>query len=293
MVWPKREIRTPIGYGSASSRLLRAAGRLRWDRGAAGLGSNLDVRSPYLDVSVQPDREPDRQPDVLDGSGEPGWYAHLLNSFGHAFDGSGVWVAVLLAAVSIVIALGPLISNRPELYIGLGIALALGYWITGQGLGELLTLGGTDPSNGPLMALIGLSVLPLVPARADAPTPAARLMSRYPSAAVLRVLGLVIVPLAVAVTSAGTELASASGSGHLSGTVLAVTSDGTGNSMSAMSKASSSAHETKPGATYSMNMSAMAGLNVTDSNWKYTGPALPSAEVNCSPSPATSRTRAT
>ena len=29
-----------------------------------------------------------------------------------------------------------------------------------------------------------------------------------------------------------------------------------------------------------MNMSAMAGLNVTDPNWKYTGPALPAAEVN-------------
>jgi hypothetical protein len=28
-----------------------------------------------------------------------------------------------------------------------------------------------------------------------------------------------------------------------------------------------------------MNMSAMAGLNVTDSNWTYTGPALPAAEV--------------
>jgi hypothetical protein len=113
-------------------------------------------------------------------AGEPGWYAHLLNSFGHAFTGAGVWVAVLLAAASIVIALGPLISNRPQLFIGLGIALALGYWITGQGLGELLTLGGTDPSNGPLIALIGLSVLPLVPVREGEPTPAARLMSRYP-----------------------------------------------------------------------------------------------------------------
>ena len=28
-----------------------------------------------------------------------------------------------------------------------------------------------------------------------------------------------------------------------------------------------------------MNMSAMAGLNVTDPHWKYTGPALPAAEV--------------
>ena len=29
----------------------------------------------------------------------------------------------------------------------------------------------------------------------------------------------------------------------------------------------------------SMNMSGMAGLGVTDPNWKYTGPALPAAEV--------------
>jgi hypothetical protein len=212
-------------------------------------------------------------------AGEPGWYAHLLNSFGHAFTGAGVWVAVLLAAASIVIALGPLISNRPQLFIGLGIALALGYWITGQGLGELLTLGGTDPSNGPLIALIGLSVLPLVPVREGEPTPAARLMSRYPSIAVLGVLGLVIVPLAVAVTPAGTELLSASSSAHPSGTVLAVSSGVTGNSMSSMSM-SSSAHSTKSGGTHSMNMSAMAGLGVTDSNWKYTGPPLPASEVS-------------
>jgi hypothetical protein len=212
-------------------------------------------------------------------AGEPGWYAHLLNSFGHAFTGAGVWVAVLLAAASIVIALGPLISNRPQLFIGLGIALALGYWITGQGLGELLTLGGTDPSNGPLIALIGLSVLPLVPVREGEPTPAARLMSRYPSIAVLGVLGLVIVPLAVAVTPAGTELLSASSSAHPSGTVLAVSSGVTGNSMSSMSM-SSSAHATKSGGTHSMNMSAMAGLGVTDANWKYTGPPLPASEVS-------------
>jgi len=212
-------------------------------------------------------------------AGEPGWYSHLLNSFGHAFTGAGVWVAVLLAAASIVIALGPLISNRPQLFIGLGIALALGYWITGQGLGELLTFGGTDPSNGPLIALIGLSVLPLVPARAGEPVPAARLMTRYPSVAVLGVLGLAIVPLAAAVAPSGTELLSATGSAHPSGTVLAVASGGAGDSMSSMSM-SSSAHATRSGATHSMNMSAMAGLGVTDAHWKYTGPPLPASEVS-------------
>ena len=31
-------------------------------------------------------------------TGEPGWYAHLLTSFGHAFVGAGIWVAVILAS---------------------------------------------------------------------------------------------------------------------------------------------------------------------------------------------------
>jgi hypothetical protein len=215
-------------------------------------------------------------------NGEPGWYAHLLNSFGHAFTGAGVWVAVLLAATSIVIALGPLVSNRIEVFIFLGIALALGYWVTGQGLGELLTFGGTDPANGPIIALIGLSILPLVPAQASEPTVAARLMSQYPVGAVLGVLGLALVPLAVAVTPAGTQIVvSASGSTSATSVSAIGSSAGSANSMPGMSMSgSASAVDPRGGAKHSMNMSAMAGLNVTDSNWKYTGPALPAAEVN-------------
>jgi hypothetical protein len=216
--------------------------------------------------------------------GEPGWYAHLLNSFGHAFTGAGVWVAVLLAATSIVIALGPLVSNRIEVFIFLGIALSLGYWVTGEGLGALLTFGGTDLNNGPIVALIGLSLLPLVPARASEPTLAARLMSTYPLGAVLGVLGLALVPLAVAVTPAGTQVVvSASGSTTSSTSSLSAiaSATGSGSSMPGMSMSgSTSAPNAGGGAKHSMNMSAMAGLNVTDSNWKYTGPPLPAAEVN-------------
>ncbi len=215
--------------------------------------------------------------------GEPGWYAHLLNSFGHAFTGAGVWVAVLLAATSIVIGLGPLVSNRIEVFIFLGIALALGYWVTGQGLGELLTFGGTDPSNGPVIALIGLSILPLVPARAGEPALAARLMSQYPVGAVLGVLGLALVPLAVAVTPAGTEVV-VSASGRAPSPAASVSavgvSTGPGSSMPGMSMSGAASAPTRNGAKQSMNMSAMAGLNVTDSNWKYTGPPLPAAEVS-------------
>ena len=125
-------------------------------------------------------------------NGEPGWYAHFLNSTGHAFAGTGIWMAAILATVSVVIGLGPLISRRAGIYIGLGIALALLYWVTGEGLGELLTFGGTDPSNGPLIALIGLSVLPLVPEPADEPTPAARFLAASPLGALGALLAVIL-----------------------------------------------------------------------------------------------------
>jgi hypothetical protein len=217
-------------------------------------------------------------------NGEPGWYAHFLTSFGHAFVGAGIWVAVILAAASVFIALGPLVSNRPQLYIGLGIGLSLAYWVTGQGLGELLTGGGTDPNNGPIIALIGLSVLPLVPARANATTPAARLLAARPMAAVLTVLALVLVPLATAVVPAANGATAASASSRTAST--GSTSDDSsmpgmsmsGGSMSGMA-AGSKASSGKHASSSSMNMSAMAGLGVSDSHWKYSGPALPGAEV--------------
>ena len=50
--------------------------------------------------------------------------------------------------------------------------------------------------------------------------------------------------------------------------------------MPGMSMSGAASAPTRPGVKQSMNMSAMAGLNVTDSNWKYTGPPLPAAEVS-------------
>ncbi len=211
-------------------------------------------------------------------NGEPGWYAHLLTSFGHAFVGAGVWVAVILAVVSLVIALGPLVSNRPQVYIGLGIGLALFYWVTGQGLGELLTGAGTDPNNGPIVALIGLSVLPLIPARAADPTPATRLIAARPMAAVAAVIAVIVVPLTAAVIPATSGATTAAApKAPSSGSAMK------GMSMSGSMNSKGKTQKTDPAAgasSHSMNMSAMAGLNVTDPNWKYTGPAIPAPEVN-------------
>jgi hypothetical protein len=223
-------------------------------------------------------------------SGEPGWYAHFLTSFGHAFTGAGVWIAVMLAAASLIIGLGPLVSKRPQFYIGLGIALALGYWITGQGLGELLTFGGTDPSNGPIIALIGLSVLPVLPAPVSEPTPATKLVTLHPLGAVFSVLAIALVPLAVAVVPSSSDVL-ASGATTPTATVSAATTP-SNTSMPGMSMPGSGATSpalkitttkakgtTSNGMANSMNMSGMAGLGVTNPNWKYTGPPLPAAEV--------------
>jgi hypothetical protein len=284
MVWPKREAASgAVRPGTASS----AAGRGVF----GGTGALLVWAAIWAFEAIIWMFPFNRRGDSISSqmtataSGEPGWYAHFLHSFGQAFTGAGVWVAVILATASMVIALGPLVSRRPQIFIWLGIGLALGYWITGEGLGELLTFGGTDPNNGPIVALIGLAVLPLVPARESEPTPASRLVTIHPLGAVFSVIAIVLVPLAVAVVPAASSDAAPS----LSSQTLAAsaTPSHSGTSMAGMSMSGSGdppaakkSHSTSGSATHSMNMSAMAGLNVTDSHWKYTGPPLPAAEVS-------------
>ncbi len=213
-------------------------------------------------------------------NGEPGWYAHFLNSFGHAFVGAGIWVAVILAALSMVIGLGPLISKRPGSYIGLGIALALLYWVTGEGVGELLTFSGTDPNNGPLLALIGLSILPTVPEPADEPTLAARLLATNPLGALSSVLAVILIPSAVAIIPSSSDAAASAASATSSTfSTSGMSMSGSGSGMQGMSTAPAGKQSTKAGHTAPMNMAGMAGLGVTDPHWSYTGPALPAAEV--------------
>jgi hypothetical protein len=211
-------------------------------------------------------------------SGEPGWYAHFLNSFGHAFAGAGTWVAVILAVTSLLIAVGPLVSRRPQTFIWLGIALALVYWVTGQALGELLTFGGTDPSNGPIVALIGLCVLPMIPERITESTLAAKFASLHPVGAWSAALAVVLVPLGVAILPASSNAAASPAASGSSMTGMSMS--GSDSSMSGMSMHPKKSHSSHSGAARSMNMAAMAGLGVTAPNWKYTGPPLPAAEVS-------------
>jgi hypothetical protein len=211
-------------------------------------------------------------------NGEPGWYAHFLNSVGHAFSGTGIWMAAILATVSVIIGLGPLVSRRSGIYIGAGIVLALLYWVTGEGLGELLTFGGTDPNNGPLIALIGLSVLPLAPEPASEPTVAARFLASNPLGALATVLAVVLIPSAVAVIPA--SAGSASSAGGPAPSMSGMDMSGSSSSMKGMDMSGSGKSSSKGTHADSMNMAGMAGLGVTDPHWKYTGPPLSAAEVS-------------
>jgi hypothetical protein len=214
-------------------------------------------------------------------AGQSGWYGHFLHSLGHAFTGAGTPVAVLLAAAFLGIGVGPLVSRRGDLFIVAGMVLSLVFWVTGQGLGGILTGMATDPSAGPLLVLLGAALLPTALDPVDSPVLITRAFDRHRQWATLGVIALVMVPVAVAVIPEATAGAVA----HPS--VVATTkstSTSSSSAMSGMSGMSMSAGRTGSTRTASsgksMNMSAMAGLGVTDPDWKYTGPALPASEVS-------------
>ena len=171
LVWPSPD-RDPDGQrtGVASS----AAGRGPFGAtGARAVWAGLWVFEAVLWMFPS-NRIPNAIHDQLTetAGGQPGWYGHFLNSLGHAFVGAGAPVAVILAAASLIIGIGPLVSRRASVFIGLGAGLAVLYWVTGEAVGQLLTGMGSDPSNGPLVVLLGLAILPTVPEPADAPVPA-------------------------------------------------------------------------------------------------------------------------
>jgi hypothetical protein len=93
--------------------------------------------------------------------GQPGWLAaldnHLAASLANRGPGTAIGLAVILAIVAVGVYL-PRPAARAVIVLAIVTAAAL--WI-GQGLGGVLTGGGTDPNSGPLLALMALSFWPL------------------------------------------------------------------------------------------------------------------------------------
>jgi hypothetical protein len=119
--------------------------------------------------------------------GNPGWYAHFLTSTAHQFAGDGTQTAWILAALSLLIGLGPLCTARPLPFLLAGSVLSIAFWITGMALGGILTGHGTDPNAAPLVVLLAVGLIPVTVAshqRFFADAPLRVLGQRHPGLAI-------------------------------------------------------------------------------------------------------------
>jgi len=87
------------------------------------------------------------------------WLANVQGSLAASSAGHGEAIAVVLAILSLVIAVGVWTRLRSEALL-LGALLSIAYWALGQSLGGLTTGKATDPNAGPLFVLLALALLP-------------------------------------------------------------------------------------------------------------------------------------
>jgi hypothetical protein len=119
--------------------------------------------------------------------GNPEWYGHFLTSTAHQFAGDGAQTAWILAALSLLIGLGPLFTARPLPFLLAGSVLQIGFWITGMAFGGILTGHGTDPNAAPLVILLAVGLIPVAVAshqRFFADAPVRVLSQRHPGLAI-------------------------------------------------------------------------------------------------------------
>ena len=231
-------------------------------------------------------------------NGQPDWYAHFLTSLGNAFSTSGAQTAWVLAAASVAIGLGPLVTRRPGWFLAAGAVVSFLWWMAAQGLvGNIFSGSGTDPNTGPLVILLAAAMAPTRPAPAGSRSPGFELARRSPVGAGL---GLAALGAALALSASYPAAAPESSETAMAGMVMG----GSGTSSGGAARQSAGVSTCRPhqqgmaiagldlantpfmvmGGTHGMDMngadaSAAAGYNTTTPNWHYTGPALPQAEA--------------
>ena len=224
-------------------------------------------------------------------SGEPGAYGHFLHGVGSTLSSTGTEWAWVLAALSVVIGFGPLLSRRPGVFLAVGAVLSLAFWVSGQGLGGIFTGSGTDPNSGPIIVVLAMAMTPArVAAPYVSPTPLSESLRRHGALTGLA-LGAVALALflsadypAASGESSGTAMSGMTGMAGSGSTGAMATGPSTascsGTSHSGLDVTNSPLMTMGGAGTMNMNgadASAAAGLNSTKENWHYTGPALPAA----------------
>ena len=229
--------------------------------------------------------------------GQPGWFSHFLTTLGNQVSTSGTQTAWVLAAVALVIGLGPLVARRPGWFLLAGALFSFLLWIAGQGLiGNIFTTPVTDPNTGPLVVVLAAAMVPTVRAPRDWRPPAGELVRRAPAAAALGVAGL---GAALALSASYPAPAAESTGSAMAGMVMGGGGGGSGTASQSATADTCVPHQVGlqiagldlantpymvMSGSRGMDMngadaSAAAGLNTTKLNWHYTGPALPQAEA--------------
>lgn len=93
-------------------------------------------------------------------SGQPGLLAGLDRGAAHLLAGHGVEVALGVLVVQVFIAQGVLRGTTRRLALGIGMGVALVYWVVAQNFGGIFTGQATDPNSGPLWVLLALLLWP-------------------------------------------------------------------------------------------------------------------------------------
>jgi hypothetical protein len=111
--------------------------------------------------------------------GEPGWLAYTDHLSASLFLHYGTAVAILLAAVCVIVALG--VYLPPRLARGtlvLAIVVFATIWVAVQDFGGILAGGATDPNSGPLIVLLAVAYWPLIGSGPAPGSPAPGSMAR-------------------------------------------------------------------------------------------------------------------
>ena len=104
---------------------------------------------------------------AMNASGAPAWFAALDNRLSALVPYTGVSIVADLVVLQAFAGFAALTARRRTRLaaVTVGIGLALAYWVAGQGIGQFWSGISTDPNAGPLIVLLGGSVLGSVPRR--------------------------------------------------------------------------------------------------------------------------------
>jgi hypothetical protein len=152
LVWPteKESASSPADTGPLGDRGGLYAWSVLWVMSAALWLVNVNRASGATHAMIK---------EMAEAS--PHWLAKIQNSIASHTQGHGTTIAIVLAVISVAVAVGVWTPLRwPAL--GVGIVVSLAYWVFGQSLGGPFWIGNaTDLNSGPLFVLLAVALFPV------------------------------------------------------------------------------------------------------------------------------------